>query len=359
MIRQLAKDKIRVKPTSLVSVSYVVSLIKKFYPFIDTPQVIFDFTGIIYAKSVATAVFARELREIILYRVEHHLISQAEVNIDLDTTCRYLDHIGFFDFIGVQHKGSLKKIRKQLEQQVEGRIPIIEYNYLYFQRGYGFDPMDESMSYYQAEEGASGIIEKESIRIVQALFGHDAGLGVLAYCIREALRNCYEHSKADKYYVLGQTWNNGKSELVIMDYGNGLLKTLKRKYPDLQNERDAIQRAVEPGVSETDFNGKNVYTNSGFGLYVLCQLALRFGKIYIASNESMVAYGKAIKVHDVKSKGTMVAMQFKKLPEDFGAALEEIIKKGRERAQTGTYPISPSLLTRQYTKNGVVLEVGK
>lgn len=352
MIKSLTTGKVLVRIETLTTVGHVMSLMHKLYPFIDTPFVVFDFTGISYAKSIATAVFARELREVLLYRNERRLITKANIQIKTDVTCRYLDHMGFFDFIGVQHKGDLKTVRHRLEQQIEGRIPIIEYGYLYFQRGTGYDPMDGIITYDQAEGSASDIIETESVKIVEALLGKISGNEVLAYCVRELLRNCYEHSRADKYYVFGQTWNNGKSELVIMDYGNGLLKTLKKKYPELLDEQSAIIKAAEPGVSEADFTGKNRYENSGFGLYVLCQLAKRFGSLYIASNGTMVEYGKDGSVFKMRSKGTMVALQFRRMPDDFGATLGEIIEEGRKVAKTGQYPISPSLLTKQYIKNG-------
>ena len=358
MIKSLATGKVLVGIETLTTVGHVMSLMHKFYPFIDTPFVVFDFTGISYAKSIATAVFARELREVLFYRNERRLITKANIKIKTDVTCRYLDHMGFFDFIGVQHKGDLKSVRHRIEQQIEGRIPIIEYGYLYFQRGTGYDPMDGLITYDQAEGSASDIIETESVKIVEALFGKIGGNEVLAYCVRESIRNCYEHSRADKYYVFGQTWNNGKSELVIMDYGDGLLKTLKKKYPELLDEKSAIIKATEPGVSEADFTGKNRYENSGFGLYVLCQLAQRFGRLYIASNGTMVEYGKNGSVFKMRSKGTMVALQFRKMPDDFGATLGEIIEEGRQVAKTGQYPISPSLLTKQYIKNGTNRIVG-
>ena len=344
-----------VKIAQLTDVGHVLTLIKNVYTHIDEDSILFDFCGMIYAKSVATAIFARELKEIVSSRNEKGLPTRAHVNLRDDVTCRYLDHIGFFDFIGVRLKSGFTKVRTRLEQQVAGRIPIVEYSYLYFQRGLGYDPLDPFVSYDQAEKDASTLIESESSKIIAALFGpkNCRGAETLVYCLREAIRNCYEHSYADKYYVLGQTWNNGKSELVILDYGSGLQKSLNKKYHSIASERDAIEMAVKPGVSESDFTGKNRYTNSGFGLYVLCQLAIRFGRLYVASNDKMAVYSKTKEWYDLHSTGTLIALQFNKLPEDFGIALEEIIEEGRSIACSGIYPISPSLLTRLYIKDGV------
>ena len=348
-----------VRVVALTDVKNVLTLMKGIYAHIDEDSIIFDFCGMIYAKSVAIAIFARELKEVVSKRRDKGLSTRAHVNLRDDVTCRYLDHIGFFDFIGVRSRVGLTKVRTKLEQQVAGRIPIIEYSYLHFQRGLGYDPLDQFSSYDQAEEDASVIIENESSKIIAALFGakHCQGVEALIYCLREAIRNCYEHSRADKYYILGQTWNNGKSELVILDYGSGLLRSLNKKYNSINSESDAIELAVMPGVSETDFTGKNRYTNSGFGLYVLCQLAIRFGRLYVASNDKMVVYGKTKELYDLHSAGTMIALQFNKLPEDFGIVLEEIIKEGRGIACSGPYPVTPSLLTRLYVKNGIQHQV--
>ena len=350
-----------VRVGALTDVNNVLALMKGVYTHINEDSIIFDFCGMIYAKSVAIAIFARELKEVVFRRSEKGLSTRAHVNLRDDVTCRYLNHIGFFDFIGVRSKVALTKVRTKLEQQVEGRIPIIEYSYLHFQRGLGYDPQDPFASYDQAEEEASVVIENESSKIIAALFGlkHCQGVEALIYCLREALRNCYEHSRADRYYVLGQTWNNGKSELVILDYGSGLLRSLNKKYSSIDSEYDAIELAVKPGVSEADFTGKNRYTNSGFGLYVLCQLAIRFGRLYVASNDKMVMYSKAKDKgkYDLHSTGTMIALQFNRLPDDFGIALEEIIKEGRDIACSGMYPITPSLLTRLYIKNGIPHQV--
>ena len=145
---------------------------------------------------------------------------------------------------------------------------------------------------------------------------------------------------------MGQSWPDGGLELVIMDDGNGMLSTLKAKYPNLKSEKDAIRYAMMPGVSGADFSGKNKYNNSGFGLYVLSEFAKRYGSITVVSGSDLVMQSTGgEKIAKVSDDGTLVGIYLKAIPSNAKEIVEGIIKEGEKISIVSEYPVRPSKQT--------------
>lgn len=320
----------------LLSIDDVMDRVRMMRAFEMSVDLTFDFSGLQYVRTVPTALFARELRLLISKRV-HAGLKTYGMGHDDDKSAAlgYLAFIGFFDFIGLPGFG--RKVRATAE--VAGRYPylaITKYNYQRFKIAAEYDP-------YRAEYD---YIAEESRKIAELLETTDMRSSLFSYAICEVLRNAYEHSESADFYAMGQSWPDGGLELVIMDDGKGILSTLKRKYPGLTSERDAIREAMKPGVSGADFVTNNKYNNSGFGLYVLSEFAKRYGRITIVSGADLVSQtADNERCEKLSDDGTLVGIYLKTIPPNAKEVIEKIITVGEKISIQSDYPIRPSKQT--------------
>lgn len=297
--------------------------------------VAFDFTELRAIKTVATALFARELRKLVSERDAAGFRTVCRKLHDCQSAAiRYLAFIGFFDFIGLHNYGM--KVRYEAEKdECEEYIAITSYDYRRFTSHLEVDFARTTYDYIRVEAG----------KVAKLLSSRGAANDILEYAICEIMRNAFEHSRAEKFFVMGQRWRAGDVELVIMDEGVGLFQSLHKKYPQLSDEQTAIMEAMKPGVSGQDFS-KNKYGNSGFGLYVLSEFARRHGQFFIASNDCMVQCSKmSVTPFRVSSAGTFVGIHLAGIPVDGKQELRQIISEGEKVSLTGQYPIGPSKQT--------------
>lgn len=320
----------------LLSIDDVIDRVAMMNKFASADNLTFDFSTLQYIKTVPVALFARELRLLIKNRSASGLKTYSRGHDDdKSAALGYLAFIGFFDFIGLPDFGA--KVRGAAE--VAGRYPylaITRYNYKRFQVAAAYDPYRSEYDYIDQEaRKIAGLMKIDDVR--NSFFG---------YAVREILRNAYEHSSSADFYAMGQTWPDGSLELVVMDDGNGILSTLKHKYPELMSERDAIRASIRPGVSGVDFNGENKYNNSGFGLYVLSEFAKRFGCITIASGDDLISLDpEGERYEKVSNDGTFVGISIKTVPANVKSIIQGIIADGEKVSIQGEYPVRPSKQT--------------
>ena len=320
----------------LLSLDDVMDRFRMMNKFATSTSLAFDFAGLQYVKTIPAALFARELRLLIAKRA-HMGLKTYSMGHDDDKSAAlgYLAFIGFFDFIGLPSFG--RKVRAIAE--VSGRYPylaITKYNYQRFKVAAEYD-------LYRAEYD---YIAEEARKIAELLKTTDLRNSLVGYAICEILRNAYEHSGSADFYAMGQSRADGSLELVIMDDGNGILKTLKGKYPKLMSEQEAIIEAMKPGVSGADFTQNNKYNNSGFGLYVLSEFAKRYGSIMIVSGSDLV-YRTAgdERFEKVSEDGTLVGIYLKTIPPNAKEVIEKIIADGEKISIQSDYPVRPSKQT--------------
>lgn len=322
--------------TQLLSIDDVINRAKMMKMFALSDNLVFDFSSLQYVKTVPAALFARELRLLISNRMDRGLKTYSTGHDDdKSVALSYLAFIGFFDFIGLSNVG--QKVRSTAE--VAGRHPylaITKYNYQRFKVAAEYDPYRTEYDY----------IADEAHKIAELLKTTDFRNSLFGYAVCEILRNAYEHSGAADFYAMGQAWPDGGLELVIMDDGKGMLNTLKKKYPELASEGDAIRAAMRPGVSGADFLGENKYNNSGFGLYVLSEFAKRYGCITIASGGDLISQTlNEERCEKVSDDGTLVGIYIKTIPPNVKELIENIIVEGERVSVTSEYPIRPSKQT--------------
>ena len=181
-------------------------------------------------------------------------------------------------------------------------------------------------------------IEKEiATKLANVLVRNEEGIkkGVI-YCITEVLRNIYEHSNTKELWYAGQYWpQKDLVEIAILDEGIGILETLKRnKKLKISDEYEAINLALMPGISKRlgDTRVNDIYSNRGFGLYMLKSICDEVGNFAICSKNLCVVSSKnGIRKINTSFDGTAIRIRFKasKIPQ-IGSLIVEIRKEGEK-----------------------------
>jgi hypothetical protein len=141
----------------------------------------------------------------------------------------------------------------------------------------------EELSPLESNKKANAI-ENIKVKLLNRLGNNDLKEHI-GYLLNELVDNAFEHANANRIIITGQAYpNNSSFQIAILDDGIGFLETLK-KFPDVSNDLEAIQKAIKPGVTRKIFEGNNYGSkNQGFGLFAISQIT-RFlaGKLWIIS----------------------------------------------------------------------------
>jgi hypothetical protein len=159
-----------------------------------------------------------------------------------------------------------------------------------------------------------------------------------AYCLREAIRNSFEHGRAKFVFFLAQAYKDNTVEFALLDEGIGIASSLGKVFIG-REARDLLELSLKPGI--TEYIGpetEDKWQNSGFGLYVLSELAKHYGAFSIASNDWQISYyGKSKKINPVTIPGTALRLRLKiDEPEYFANVREGIVLKGEAEASALT-----------------------
>ncbi|MEN6309230.1 MAG: hypothetical protein ABFD91_15905 [Anaerohalosphaeraceae bacterium] len=138
-------------------------------------------------------------------------------------------------------------------------------------------------------------IEQQSESMAQILTQTLGGnlVDTLTYCFREIIRNIIEHSQSNQFGYCAQYWpTRSWVEFAILDRGIGIRQSLSRNpYLQISSDRDAINLSLMPGISGTTFGNtrpqsRDIWTNTGFGLFMTSRLCGFGGSFFIASGSS-------------------------------------------------------------------------
>jgi hypothetical protein len=180
-------------------------------------------------------------------------------------------------------------------------------------------------------------IQEESRNIARVISNsrenNDGQNRTLSYSLREIIRNVLEHGEKDHCIVFGQKWGHGITEIVIADRGIGIASSLQHAF-DIENERQALELAIQPGVSSklAPSDSEDEWDNDGFGLYFLSNFGNRFGKFLLMSGEAALVVDKNGNNFSTipKLTGTLIGMRLRQISnEEFIRAQEEILNDGR------------------------------
>jgi hypothetical protein len=109
--------------------------------------------------------------------------------------------------------------------------------------------------------------------------------------------------------------------------------------------------AIKPGISSTSNinQAQNIYDNSGFGLYVLSQLASSFGWYVLGSGTArLVGHGNNVSQETLNFSGTYFGMQLQRPPQQFSQLLDDIISSGEEEAKASGISKKASGMSKLY-----------
>jgi anti-sigma regulatory factor (Ser/Thr protein kinase) len=301
---------------------------------LNTPEILVDCTTLDFSYPSGMLVAGSKIRKWINHRRKNGLITKKK-GYDSDKNVHsYLRHLGFFDFIGMGEGNEVGEASGSVTYLPITKIqkPIVDLQTQNVQEWY-----DEIIS--------------QTRRFANLLSGthEDTQENKLYhYALREIVRNVFEHSLADECYLCGQRWANGRVEVAVIDEGVGISSSLERSFK-IKSEMDALQMAIKPGVSCTTqvSETKNIYGNSGFGLFVLEQLFSSFGWFMLGSGSAkIVSQGKNINEQYLNFDGTYIGLRLNRPPKQFSGILSDIITEGERDAEVSGIKTTASGMSR-------------
>jgi hypothetical protein len=183
----------------------------------------------------------------------------------------YLRYLGFLDLVGVKQKGI-------------------------FPRGGGGE------TYLPIKKLERAVLEQSGTRIQEGIVSESEALAsvicpddedvtskdMLSFCLREIIRNVFEHAETDSCYIMGQRWADHMAEIAIADDGIGIAKSLQTTH-QIEEGRSALRLAIQPGISRNNEPvNDDIWQNSGFGLYLISEIGKACGNFSLLSNEHML-----------------------------------------------------------------------
>jgi hypothetical protein len=306
----------------------------------DKEVVQLDHSSLSYSFPFGMLVYAYGVRDFVKYRKQKKLQTVA-VNIKNDQVHSYLGHIGFFKFMGLQ-----KGLEPGEASGNDRYLPIS----IVTKRNLLANTEDSPDILHKA-------IEKESERLTKIILSlpSPAITHPITYCLREIIRNVFEHAQTLTCIVCAQKWTEKTIEIAIADNGIGVLESLNQRYK-YNNDIDALRQAIRPGISRVDVSkittNNNPWSNSGFGLYVLSELCKKTGEFLICSGKSGIYLcndeqetkpfpfaGTAVKLRMVRPKG-----------QDVQQLIREIVTEGERIArESGTGVVRASKSTKTFS----------
>ncbi len=169
-------------------------------------------------------------------------------------------------------------------------------------------------------EHVGNTIERKSKELAMVLSQGTQHLAdYLTFSIRELMRNIAEHSQSSVIWFAGQYWSSkDRVEIALLDEGIGISKHLSRNpFLEIRSDRDALLFSIEPGISGSTIPGRrthddDMWTNSGFGLYMTSSLCQIGGEFAIASGTSTLhLIGRRPNFIESYHKGTAVMMRLR------------------------------------------------
>jgi len=139
----------------------------------------------------------------------------------------------------------------------------------------------------------------------------------LQYLFLELMNNVADHANSPiGGYTMAQYYPKEKKiQFVVADRGVAFLKNIQLNFPNIDNEEQAIFKALEKGITSTETKVYGDTTkNAGFGLYAMSKiLDMTGGKFIIISNNTLVRYENgefSTKQLNSTWKGVVVSFEF-------------------------------------------------
>ncbi|MCQ9076160.1 ATP-binding protein [Vibrio harveyi] len=287
---------------------------------IDTDDVCLDCSTIRFSKPTAMLVAGSKIRSWVRSRHRRGLKTRKKGVDTYSSAHSYLKHIGFFDFVLMGAGNCVGEARGSSTYIPITRITKPEL-------GEGENALEQW--YEDIQSKVRGLA-----RVISGKPETHQDNRMYNYALREIIRNVFEHSGCEECYVFGQRWFDGAVEIVVVDEGVGIGCTLRETLGDI-TDQEALKQAIKPGVSRTSqlSDAENTFDNSGFGLYVLTEVARSFGWYALGSNSAkLIGYESNLEESTLNFNGTYFGFRLTRSPSDFSSLAKDIIKAGEQEA---------------------------
>lgn len=253
-----------------------------------------------------------------------------------DPTSEHLAHIGFFQWVGIQvgkPPGAVAGGATWLPVTTLTRVEL-----------------EKRMS--ESGKQLGDVIQQECERLARIVTQSNQ-LKItrpVAYCLREVIRNVFEHAETDRCVLCAQQCSDGAIELAVLDQGRGIRSSLEERF-QFSSDAEALRYALRAGVSRClSADPDDPWGNSGFGLYVLSELGRELGAFRLLSGSACV-HLKASNDHVECGtlSGTAVQLRFLR-PKGANMAeyIQNIINRGERTVGESRAPRA-SKSTRDYS----------
>lgn len=278
-----------------------------------------DFRGLSHCEPLAMTYFAAALRRANVSAL-HDPSSEA---------WQYAAHMRFFEAAGVEHPAARAKARANSRYSPLQRIDVADIISTATKQG-----RDTYKVLSDRAKSLAGILsQSESGDVFETI----------AYSLKEAMRNVFEHSEQPKdthLWTAAQYWPyNHRVEVAVLDEGIGVARSLRHN-PSLHysSPQEAIELALSPGVSSNATGPDSV--NSGYGLFVMQRLSRDWGTFSFISSGALRSYSGAEEVRgDAPLEGTALRLVFdtEKIT-GTEERISEIVKSGEDEARRSVEP---------------------
>ncbi|ELV8625336.1 hypothetical protein QNF03_001983 [Vibrio cidicii] len=287
---------------------------------INTDNVCLDCSTIRFSKPTAMLVAGSKIRTWVRSRHGRGLKTRKKGVDTYSSVHSYLKHIGFFDFVLMGEGNCVGEARGSSTYIPITRItkPVLTP-----------DRNTLEQWYEDIQSKVRGLA-----RVISGKPETHQDNRMYNYAFREIIRNVFEHSGCEECYVFGQRWFNGHVEIAVVDEGVGIGCTLRETLGDI-SDSEALKQAIKPGVSRTSqlSDAENTFDNSGFGLYVLTEVARSFGWYALGSNSAkLIGYGSTLEESTLNFNGTYFGFRLTRSPSDFSSLAKDIINTGEQEA---------------------------
>lgn len=298
--------------------SQIVGFLSRLHDGIDLAKMDINFSTIGFVTPYGALMAAIGIREIVRRRKELGLPIEAYGIGSSKSAINYLKYFGFFQFIGVKSGNELNTNSGNSRY-----IPISKIS---------------SSSFSEYKGVLQEQIDKKSFDLAKVLFSSERDAmkaHMLAYCLREIIRNVFEHADIDECFIMAQKWNTGYAEIAIADEGIGIYESLKKVH-QIKNAAKALELAILPGITQdtSPEDESNYWQNSGFGLYVLSELGRQYGEFAISSNGRILHnFDGDRRIDSTPINGTLVKLKIRTQDADyFPNILKNIVDQGEKSA---------------------------
>jgi len=309
-----------------------LSLASSLNSFGTTPEVVVDFSALLSMEPFGLLLTGAALRT--LFRARNFQRINASGIHAGNPAHEYLAHIGFFKWIGISAGNAPGGVTGGITWLPVTTLTRVELNRRSGETG---KPIGDVI-HQECERLAKLLTQSSQMKINRPL----------AYCLREVIRNVFEHADADRCVLCAQRTADGNVELAVIDQGRGIRRSLEERLT-LASDEEALRAAIKAGVSRRPSDDPdNPWGNSGFGLFVLSELGRELGVFRVVSGTAglHIAGGES-HVEATSFKGTAIQLRLRRRT---GTSLvdfiESVITRG-ESTQGGKHPVRASRSTRK------------